>query len=154
MKGLRARLIFLALISFSLAMLAASAYAAPPVGQYNATFYFDDAGLSLGATQSVCFEGGPSKGTWYSTTWPWTGNWWRKGASSDVIMLEGNAQSGYENVAGKIEIINTSLMAGSVIDWFDDGAFIGWVQVKLMKQKTICDPLPLLNMSNKRSGTE
>ena len=144
----RAKIVFLILTSLSLVMLAVSVQAAPPVGQWNVTFYNDDAGFTQGATQGICFEGGPSKGTWYSTTYAgWSGDWWRKGGISEVIMFHGNYDSGAGNSAAKVELINTSSMAGSSMTWGDSGSSTGWDQVRLNKQSTICDPAPLLGMS-------
>jgi hypothetical protein len=146
MKTSRAKIVFLILISLSLVMLAASAQAAPPVGQWNLTFYYDDAGFAQGATQGICFEGGPSKGTWYSTTFAgWSGDWWRKGGISDTIMLKGNYNSGEGNDGAKVELLNTSLMTGSWVEWRDSGLSLYWFQVRLNKQDTICDPPALLS---------
>ena len=146
MKISRVRIVFLMLISLSLVMLAASVQAAPPVGQWNIVYYADDGGLSPVITDAICFEGGPSKGTWYSPTFAgWGGSWWRKGGSSDVIMFDGNWNSGAGNTAAKVDLISLSLMAGSLMEWFDDTAS-NWYQVRLNKQKTVCDP-PAVGMS-------
>jgi hypothetical protein len=148
MKISRVKIVFLMLISLSLGMLAASVQAAPPVGQWKVTFYEDDGGFAFSGTQSLCFEGGPNKGTWYSPTFTgWTGDWWRKGGSSDVIIIKGNYNSGLGNDGAKVELISISLMAGSWFEWTDNGSFLNWTQVKLIKDKAVCDPQPLVNMA-------
>lgn len=148
MKISKAKIVFLTLILLSLVMLAASAQAAPPVGQWNMTFYYDDQGFAQGGTEGLCFEGGPSKGTWYSTTFAgWSGDWWRKGGSSNVILLKGNYESGLGNDGAKIELISLSLMTGSMVQWRDDNSVIQWIQVRLNKQSAICDPPALMSIS-------
>ena len=146
MKTSRAKIVFLILISLSLVMLAVSVQAAPPVGQWKVTFFLDDGGFAGSGTQSICFEGGPSKGTWYSPTFAgWTGDWWRKGGNSDIIMLKGNYMSGAGNDGAKLELTNTSLVTGSWVEWRDDVTFLNWTQAKLLKENAICDP-PLLQL--------
>ena len=52
-----------------------TARAAAPVGQWTVTFY-SEPGLAQTKTQGVCFK---ADQTWYSTTVPWQGGWFRKG---------------------------------------------------------------------------
>jgi hypothetical protein len=148
MKTSRAKFVFLMLISLSVVMLASSVQAGLPVGQWNMTFYYDDQGFTQGGTEGLCFEGGPSKGTWYSTTFAgWSGDWWRKGGNSDIVMLKGNYDSGLGNDGAVLELISVSLMTGSMVQWRDDTSYVDWIKVRLNKQSSICDPQPLVNMA-------
>src|SRR4051812_47214961 len=52
-----------------------AARAAAPVGQWTVTF-FSELGLVATATQGVCFKADQS---WYSTTVPWQGGWFKGG---------------------------------------------------------------------------
>lgn len=63
-------------LSLGAGLLSGAAFAASPVGLWKVTFYLEP-GLTLGASQNICFLAG---GTWYSTTFSnWKGDWFQKG---------------------------------------------------------------------------
>jgi hypothetical protein len=65
----------LAAPAFALALATSAAHAAAPAGQWTATFY-SEPGLARTETQGESFK---ADGSWYSTTVPWRGGWFRKG---------------------------------------------------------------------------
>jgi hypothetical protein len=119
-----------------------------PVGLWTIQSWTDNAaGMPAAGVQDICFLGGPTNGTWFSTTFPgWTGLWFQKGAAAagngDHLRMLGNYANNVGNDAMEVDFVNGNLMAGPWTEWRDNFVFVAWTRATLTRIGTCAGPPP------------
>ena len=125
---MKAKIIILSILT--LFVVAGTAMAASPEGQWTVSYYLEP-GLSTGASQGICFK---ADGTWYSSTFSgWSGMWKQKG---DRFKWYGATGSLYTAEFG--QFIGKALSGGEFSHFYSSStsSFGNW---KAMKVKVTCD---------------